>query len=77
MKATLRHQCRLLQNGRWTAGFSLEFIDGPRLVDQQWFDPRIELTFESKEEAKERNRLSAWNWKRARAPEIGLHERRA
>jgi hypothetical protein len=77
MKVTLRHQCRLLQTGRWTAGFSLKFIDGPTLIDQQCFEPRTELTFEFEEQARERNRLLAWNWKQAEAPEIELYERRA
>jgi len=77
MKVGLRHNCRLLQNGRWTAGFSLEFINGSSLIDQQCFDPRIELTFESEEEARERNRLLAWNWKQAEAREIEIYERAA
>lgn len=77
MNATLRHHCRQLLSGRWAAGFSLEFIEGPTLIDQQYFDPKIELTFDTEEEARERNRRLAWNWRKASAPEVTLYERHA
>jgi hypothetical protein len=51
----------------------LEFNDEPMPISR-YFDPRIDLTFESEEEARERNRQLAWNLKEAKAPEATLYE---
>ncbi|HXR25683.1 MAG TPA: hypothetical protein VN742_10010 [Candidatus Binataceae bacterium] len=77
MRVILEHRREKLKNGRWAAGFSLEFFDGTSLISRQCFDPEIELTFESEEQARGRNRELALNWKQAAGPEIELCERAA
>jgi hypothetical protein len=44
------------------------------VIVRQCFDPRIDLTFESEEEARARNRELVGNWKEAQDPEIKLYE---
>src|SRR5271154_6180425 len=76
MKVTLVHHRGELKNGRWIAEFSLDFRHGSELIlSRQCFDPRIDLTFESDEQARERNRLLALNWKQKNSPDVELYER--
>jgi hypothetical protein len=74
MQVEWRNQCERLRNGRWMAGFSLVFVTGAGWIVRQCFDPRIDLTFESEEEARARNRELVGNWKEAQDPEIKLYE---
>jgi hypothetical protein len=59
---------------RWVANFELEF-HGNSITSQQCLEPREDLTFATREEAIERNRLLAHNWRDANAPGLKLFER--
>ncbi len=61
MRFVIDHAYYQLANGRWVAKFHLEHMEGSAIVSTQCFDPRVDLTFETKEEAKNRNRQLALN----------------
>jgi hypothetical protein len=61
MRFVIDHACYQLANGRWVAKFHLEHMERSAIVSTQCFDPRADLTFETEEEAKSRNRQLAVN----------------
>jgi hypothetical protein len=81
MKFEIEHECYRLQSGEWVAQFNLNHVAGATLHSQQCFDPRIDLSFATEfateEEAKQRNRTLALNWRNANCPDAELFERRA
>jgi hypothetical protein len=76
MKFEIDHECYRLMGGEWIAQFNLNYVAGATLHSQQCFDPRIELSFATEEEARERNRRLALNWRDAKCPDAELFERR-
>ena len=77
MKFELEHECYRLKGGKWVAQFNLNHVAGATLHSQQCFDPRTDLSFATEEEAKERNRTLALNWRNAECPDAELVERRS
>ena len=77
MKLEIEHACYRLRAGGWVAQFHLNYEEGATLHSQQCFDPRIDLWFATEEEAKERNRALALNWRNANCPDAELIERSA
>jgi hypothetical protein len=74
MKFTVEHSCYQLVGGRWVAQFYLNHCEGATLHSLQCLDPRIELTFATEAEAKERNRHLVRNWRDAERPDAELFE---
>ena len=77
MNYEIEHACYQLKGGRWIAQFHLNHLEGATLYSQQCFDPRTDLSFATEEEAKERNRELARNWRNVECPGVDLFERRA
>jgi hypothetical protein len=77
MRFEIEHACYRLKAGGWIAQFHLNYVAGATLHSQQCFDPRIDLSFATEEEAKERNRTLALNWRKAKCPDAELFERGA
>jgi hypothetical protein len=77
MKFILEHASYPLQDGRWVAKFHLSHWEGATLHSQECLEPRIELTFTTEEEAKERSRQLARNWWRENYPDAEILEERA
>jgi hypothetical protein len=76
MKIEIEHECYRLRSGEWIAQVNLNYFAGATMYAQQCFDPRIDLSFATEKEAKERNRMLALNWRNASCPDAELFERR-
>ncbi len=76
MKFRLEHASYRLQDGRWVAKFHLTHREGATLHSQECFEPRIELTFRTEEDAKGRSRQLARTWWRENYPDAEIFEER-
>lgn len=59
MRYIINHACYQLADGRWIARFDLDQSEPSAIVSTECYDPRIDRTFATKEEAKSRNRQLA------------------
>jgi len=76
MNGLVEHRYWQLRDGKWAAQFHLRIYVGATEHSTQFFDSQRDLRYATAEEAKNRNRYLATNWRDANMPDLELFESR-
>ncbi len=76
MNGLVEHRHSQLRDGKWVAQFNLRICIGATEHSTQFFDSQRDLRYGTADEAKNRNRYLAVNWRNANMPDLELFESR-